>query len=218
MTADPLDRTFAALLLDMDGTLLSSVASVERSWTRLAGELGVPVPDFGSVHGVPAHALIEAMLPDRSRDERRAAKARIDEIELADVDGVQPLPGAAALLDVLVPAGRCVIVTSSSAPLARVRLAAVGLPVPPLVTADDVVRGKPAPDPYLAGAALLGVDPADCLAVEDARAGLASAAAAGATTLGLTTTHDDLAADVVVPDLAAVAVTVTAAGVRVRRT
>jgi sugar-phosphatase len=212
-----LDRTFEALLLDMDGTLLSSVAAVERSWTRLAGEVGVPVPDFSTVHGVPAHALIDTMLADRPADERRAARARIDELELADVDGVEPLPGAAELLAALVPAGRCVIVTSSSTPLARARLAAVGLPVPLLVTADDVARGKPAPDPYLAGAALLGADPADCLAVEDARAGLESAAAAGATTLGLTTTHPDVRADVVVPDLSWVVATTGPEGVRVRR-
>ena len=217
MITDPLDRTFEALLLDMDGTLLSSVAAVERSWTHLAAEYGVPVPDFSTVHGVPAHALIDTMLADRPAGERRAARARIDELELADLGGVEPLPGAAALLEVLVPAGRCVVVTSSSALLAHARLSAVGLPVPPRVTADDVARGKPAPDPYLAGAALLGADQVDCLAVEDARAGLESATAAGATTLALTTTHPDARGDVVVPDLSWVVVTAGPDGVRVRR-
>lgn len=210
------DRTFAAVLLDLDGTLVSSTALVERSWRQWSAEYGVPVPDFGTVHGIPAWALVDRMLAGRPEAERAAAKARIDEIELAETGEVQVLPGAREVLGVLVPAGRCAIVTSSSRPLALARLTGAGLPVPPLVTADDVTRGKPSPDPYLAGAALLGVDPVDCLAVEDAAAGLAAARAAGTTTLGLTTTTTGLAADLVVADLGAVALEVTADGVRLR--
>lgn len=207
-------HTYAALLLDLDGTLVSSVASVERCWTRWAAEHGLPAPDFTAVHGVPAAALVERMLPDRSPAERAAARARIDELELADPGPVEVLPGARELLATLVPAGRCAIVTSSSRVLAAARLGGTGLPVPPLVTADDVTRGKPAPDPYLAGAALLGLDPSTCLAVEDAHAGLAAARAAGTATLGLRTTTADLVADLVVDDLSAIRVEVLADGVR----
>ncbi len=82
-------------------------------------------------------------------------------------------------------------------PLARARLAAAGLPEPGvLVTADQVARGKPAPDPYLLAAERLGVDPADCLVLEDAPAGIAAGRAAGMTVWAVTTTHgpEDLGA------------------------
>ena len=58
-----------------------------------------------------------------------------------------------------------------------------------MVTVDDVARGKPAPDPYLRAAELLGVAAADCLVIEDAPAGISAARAAGATVLGVLSTH-----------------------------
>jgi len=88
------------------------------------------------------------------------------------------------------PLGRIAIATSCTAPLARARLTAAGLPVPGvLVTSDQVERGKPAPDPYLLAAERLGVDPAACLVLEDAPAGIESARAAGMTVWAVTTTH-----------------------------
>jgi sugar-phosphatase len=70
------------------------------------------------------------------------------------------------------------------------RIAAAGLPMPEvLVAAEDVERGKPAPDPFLLGARKLGVAPADCLVFEDTLAGLQSAASAGMASIVVTTTH-----------------------------
>ncbi len=212
------ERTFAAVLLDMDGTLVSSTAAVERSWTRWAAEHGVGVPDFSTVHGVPADALVARMLAGRSEAEIAAARRRIDEIELAEPGPVTVLPGAREALEVLVAARRCAIVTSAGRALLSARLTVNGLPLPPLVAAEDVVHGKPAPDPYLAGAALLGVDVTRCLVVEDAPAGLAAGRAAGATTLALRTTLADPgdAANHVVGDLSAVRFEPTERGVQVR--
>ena len=83
------------------------------------------------------------------------------------------------------------IATSCALPLARARLAAAGLAAPAvLVTADQVARGKPAPDPYLLAAERLGVDPADCLVLEDAPAGVAAGRAAGMTVWAVATTHE----------------------------
>lgn len=211
-----IDRLFAAVLLDMDGTLVSSTAAVERSWTRWCAEHDVAVPDFATVHGIPADTIVGHLLAGRPAEEVAAARRRIDEIELAEPGPVAVLPGARDVLGALAAAGRCAIVTSAGRELVAMRLAGAGLPVPPLVTADDVVRGKPDPEPYLAGAALLGVDPAACLAVEDAPAGLASAQAAGATTLAVRTTTADPRADHVVDDLSAVLVVLEGGGVRVR--
>ena len=79
-----------------------------------------------------------------------------------------------------------------------------------VVTASDVAQGKPHPDPFLLAAARLGVDPADCLVVEDAPGGLEAARAAGCSTLAVTTTTvaADLLADAVVDTLADVRFTV----------
>ncbi|WP_307845042.1 HAD family hydrolase [Actinotalea solisilvae] len=212
-----LDRPFAGVLFDMDGTLISSVASVERSWATLAREHGVPAFSFDDFHGVPARRILDTVLADRSARDRDLAYERILELELVDLEGIAVLPGALEALAVLAPRGLCAVVTSSTRDLAVARLGAAGLPVPAaIVTADDVVRGKPDAEPFVAGAARLGVDPAHCLVVEDAAAGVAAGRAAGATTVGLLTTTADLAADVVVADLAALQFSVDAdGGVRV---
>src|SRR5713101_8071219 len=111
--------------------------------------------------------------------------------ELVDVEGVIPLPGAVELLRAL-PLERWAIVTSCTRALARVRIAAAGLPKPKhLVTATDVQHGKPSPEPYLKGAQMLGIPAADCLVVEDAPAGIRAGKAAGAQVLALRTTASD---------------------------
>lgn len=217
--ADLSERSFAAVLFDLDGTLVSSTRAVVRSWARLAEEYAIPSERFFHVHGIPARAALARMLADRTPREREEAYDRILEIELADTADTDVLPGAAGALDVLVTDGRCAIVTSGGRRLAQARIVAAGLPIPRvLITVDDVERGKPEPDPYLAGAQALGVAPGDCLAVEDAPPGIASAQAAGCAVLALATTYPagDLGAHVVVPDLASVRFAVGPDGIRVR--
>ncbi|MBO0703088.1 MAG: HAD-IA family hydrolase, partial [Candidatus Dormibacteraeota bacterium] len=107
------------------------------------------------------------------------------------------------------------VVTSGSLRIAEPRLAA--LPVPPrvVVTADDVRRGKPDPEPYLVAAGRLGVaDPSRCVVVEDAPAGVAAATAAGMSSVAVVTTHrrEELPASVVVQDLRSVGVRHRAGG------
>jgi sugar-phosphatase len=213
---DPaLDRPFAAVLFDMDGTLVDSTPAINRSWTTWASEHGVTGEALVAAagHGRPAPEIVADLVgPDRAV----AAAARITELEILDVDGVVQLPGVADLLAGL-PSADWAIVTSCSAPLADARRWAAGLPDPRvLVTFDDVAHGKPAPDCFLLGAARLGVDPADCLVVEDAPAGLTAARAAGCATLAVRTTHPEgpLDADLVVPLLSAVRITAGDGGLR----
>ncbi|HYN30705.1 MAG TPA: HAD-IA family hydrolase [Dermatophilaceae bacterium] len=205
-----LGRAFAGVLLDLDGTLVDSIASVERSWRTWAAEYGVDPARLR--HGVTAANLVAELLPP---EQRAAAHDRIVALEVADVAGITLLPGAAELLDELGDGGaRVAIVTSGSRPLAEARLAATGLRRPDVVvTADDVVRGKPGPEPYLVAARELDVEPADCVAVEDALAGLVSARDAGvggALAVTTTTPADELAAlaDAVVGGLDEVRATV----------
>ncbi|MBT2416677.1 HAD family hydrolase [Streptomyces sp. ISL-22] len=205
-----------ALLFDNDGTLVSSLASVDRCWTRWAEEYGV-TEAFGRVelHGRPAVEIVADLLPADAVPE---ALARIETLEVEDVPngGVHLLPGTKALLDSL-PADRWAVVTSATRRLAEARLDAVGILPKTMVTADDITRGKPDPEPYLRAARELGVDPARCVVFEDAPAGLAAGRAAGMTTVALTTTHQvhELDADLVVRDLSALSALVTDGGVEI---
>jgi sugar-phosphatase len=179
------DLEFEAVIFDMDGTLIDSTPAVERAWTTWAGEHGLTRADLAGNHGVPSAGVVRKVLPAELHD---SAIARINVLELEDVAGIVVLPGAAEALAALRSAKNA-IATSCTVPLAQARIAAAAL-VPPsvLVTADDVARGKPAPDPFLEAAKRLGVDPTRCLVVEDAPAGLQAAKAAGCSTLAVVTT------------------------------
>ncbi|MFH9422116.1 HAD family hydrolase [Streptomyces sp. NPDC017529] len=206
----------AALLFDNDGTLVSSMESVRRCWTRWAEEYGITAEEFARVelHGRPAAEIIADLLPAARIPE---ALARIEQLEVEDVaGGVVALPGTLALL-AQVPAERWAVVTSATRRLAEARLAEAGIHPKTLIAADDITRGKPDPEPFLLAARRLGVDPARCVVFEDAPAGLASGRAAGMTTVALTTTHRaaELAADVLVGDLSAVSAQATADGVEI---
>ncbi|TDT30836.1 HAD family hydrolase [Naumannella halotolerans] len=207
-------RDFAAVIFDMDGTLIDSTPAVNRSWTTWAIEYQLTREQMSGHHGVPAAAIVAELLPP---DQHAAAVDRITELELADVDDVVPLPGAERAMIELADAPHA-IATSCTMPLAQARLRASELLAPDvLVTADQVERGKPAPDPFLLAARQLGVDPTDCLVVEDAPQGLLGAKAAGCATLAVVTTNprEVLAADLVVDDLSAVAWQVVDGRIRV---
>lgn len=200
MGNDLFGREFEAVVFDMDGTLIDSTPAVVRSWTRWAEEHDVTAEQLAGHHGVPSASVVRAIMPEHRHQQ---ALERINELELTDTDGIEPLPGAVDSLEQL-PADRIAIATSCTAVLAQARLAASGLTPPAvLITVDDVEHGKPAPDPYLAAAERLGVDPAAVLVVEDAPKGLLSAKAAGAATCAVITTtpREELDADLVVPDL-----------------
>jgi sugar-phosphatase len=177
------------VLFDLDGVLVDSTPAVMRVWAGWAREHGFdPDEVVKKAHGRPSIATIRELLPDADHaDEDREVEQR----EIADVEGVVPLPGAKELLQAL-PLEYWAIVTSCTRALAHVRIAAAGLPKPKyLVTASDVRHGKPDPEPYLKGAQMLGVPAADCLVVEDAPAGIRAGKAAGARVLALRTTASD---------------------------
>lgn len=198
------------VLFDLDGTLLDTAGPIGRSWTRWAVEHDVTAADFVRVgsHGRRSVDLVDALVPPHRAS---TALARIHALELADLDGIVAIAGAARLLRAL-PTVAWGIVTSGDRPLATARLRASELAFAVdrlLVTGDEVDAGKPDPAPYAAGAAMLGLAAADCLVIEDAPAGIASGLAAGAHTLALTTTvaaEELTSAEVVVHDLAAVRV------------
>lgn len=175
-----------AVLLDLDGTLIDSAPAIARSWLNWAGTYGVDPARLAEAHGRPTAEIVRSLVPP---DRFREALTYIDELEVADVSDIRPLPGALDLLAAL-PDDRWAIVTSCGSALAAARMTAAGIPDPPvLVTADDITSGKPDPEPYLTAAGKLGVEPARCIVVEDARSGIASARAAGMAVVGVATTH-----------------------------
>ncbi len=181
-------RTFAAFLFDMDGTILTSIKAAERVWGRWAAGHGLDVEAFlPTIHGKRTEDTVRGLgLPGV---DAVAEAARITAAEIEDTEGVEAIAGVADFLASL-PRGRWAIVTSAPRKLAEARIAAAGLPLPDvMVAAEDVRRGKPAPDPFLLGADKLGVAPADCLVFEDTLAGLQSAAGAGMDSVVVTVTH-----------------------------
>jgi sugar-phosphatase len=177
------------VLFDLDGVLVDSTPAVTRVWAGWARERGLePDKVVRSAHGKPSIATIRELLPDADHE---AENQEVERREIADVEGVVPLPGAMELLQAL-PMERWAIVTSCTRALAGVRIGAAGLRKPKhLVTATDVLRGKPDPEPYLKGAQILGVAAKDCLVLEDAPAGIRAGKAAGACVLALRTTASD---------------------------
>ena len=182
------DRAFAAFLFDMDGTILSSIAAAERVWARWARRHGLDVAAFlPTIHGMRSVETVRRLgLPGVDPEAEAAAITRE---EMDDVEGIAPIAGMGAILQAL-PASRWAVVTSAPRELALRRIAAAGLPTPPLlVAAEDVAHGKPAPDCFVLAATRLGVSARDCLVFEDAPAGIAAAEAAGASLLVITATH-----------------------------
>jgi sugar-phosphatase len=177
----------AAILFDLDGVLVDSTRSVERQWRIWAQERGIDEEKIVAIaHGVRAIEVIRTIAPHL---DAAAELRKLESREAADHDGVTVMPGAAELVH-SIPDERWGVVTSGTRNLASARLRLAGIPVPNvMITADDVANGKPHPEPYLKGAELLGVSPADCLVIEDAPAGIKSAHAGRMKVIALTSTY-----------------------------
>lgn len=192
----------------MDGVLMDSTPSVERVWRIWAAKHGLDPESVASLaHGRRSIETIRQVAPELD-----AAKENVivEQMEIDDKQGVTALPGAAELLAYL-PPDRFAIVTSATRPLAVARLGYAGIPVPRhMITANDVIHGKPSPEPFLKGAHLLGFAPVDCLVFEDSPAGIASARSAGMKAIALQTTypqHQLKSADAIIANLADVKAT-----------
>jgi mannitol-1-/sugar-/sorbitol-6-phosphatase len=197
-------RVVRAVLFDLDGVLVESREATERVWVAWARSNDIDEEELRSaMHGVRSVEVVRALRPELDAG---AESARIEEAQAADVRGLRAIPGAAEALSAL-REDRIAIVTSATRALAAARLRAVEIEPPAvMVTAEDVERGKPDPEGYLAAARRLGVDPAEALVVEDAPPGIEAGRAAGAAVVGVTSTHsaaDLTAADVVIPSLEA---------------
>ena len=209
----------AAILFDLDGVLVDSTGSVSRLWRLWATEHQLdPEKVLSIAHGVRTIEVVRAAAPwlDAVKEVKK-----IEEREASDQDGVSTMAGASALVR-SIPADRWAIVTSGTRMLASARLRSGNISPPAvLVSADEVINGKPDPEPYLMGARLLRHHPEDCLVVEDAPAGIQAAKAAGMKVIGITTTYPRAqlgAADAVIDSLSAVAIRISGARLEVNVT
>jgi HAD superfamily hydrolase (TIGR01509 family) len=175
-----------AFLFDLDGTLVDSerecAESIERVLARRGRRLKDEERDFVMVHGWPeTHARLAAAGGVDLSFEALKDAAAAERERMGEEKGLRVLPGAVAFVRRAAAHGPCAIVSGSTRReiawcIDRLGLAGV---LRGFVGAEDVERGKPAPDGYLAGAARLGVAPPACVAFEDSRFGIAAAKAAG---------------------------------------
>jgi len=165
------------LLFDNDGVLVDSMGTVDGSWGKWSQEFAPGFKISYAHHGKRASEIVRSLV---SEDNYEQALERINQLELDLVHLTTAMPGARQLLEALEP-GSWTVVTSAGRELGMGRLEAAGLPVPEfLVSADEVSKGKPDPEPYLIGARKLGLSAEDCIVFEDAPSGVAAAVAARA--------------------------------------
>jgi sugar-phosphatase len=178
VSAAPVILEVEGVLFDSDGVLVDSHAQVDEAWRALAREFDLDYDVVATqLVGVPARSTLARHL---SGDPLERAIIRLEELEVETAGTTAPVAGAIQLLSQL-PGDRWAIVTSATRRLGEARWSGALLPMPPrAVTFDDVTHGKPHPEPFLTGAARLGVSPARCVVFEDSASGGDAAAAAGA--------------------------------------
>ena len=179
------------ILFDMDGVLVRSTSGDERCWTRWADRHQITaIFDLRKTHGRRAADTIRDHLPHVTDFELTQHLADLDSFAEEEQLGVEAYAGAHELL-CSIPTHRWTVVTSASEKMMRSRLASAGITVPAsVVGGDTVTRGKPDPEGYLRGAALLTRPPYECLVIEDAPAGIQAGRSAGCPVLAVASSHD----------------------------
>lgn len=175
------------VLFDMDGVVLDTEKLYARFWAEAAHALGYAMTyeqalGMRSLNSAAGQAKLESYFgPGVSRAEMRKKRVELMDSYVAEF-GVEAKPGIHELLDYLKGQGiRTAIATSSPMERAKSYLDSLGLTAKfdCICSGHDVAQGKPAPDIYLKAAASIGVSPENCLAIEDAPAGILSAHRAG---------------------------------------
>ncbi|KIL70576.1 hypothetical protein M378DRAFT_183213 [Amanita muscaria Koide BX008] len=189
-----------AVLFDMDGTLIDSTPGVLSAWAQFSADynLGDSLKVAHETHGRRLYDTLREYCGIKDEEKLQSEIDRFEELVIQG--GPIALPGALELVKQYAPRA--------------IRRAGLPTPKAGIITSNDVQEGKPHPAPYLAGARKCGVDPTECLVVEDAISGLKAGKAAGAKTLAVTTTtareplsQSGANSDFIVKDLTKISVT-----------
>jgi sugar-phosphatase len=196
------------ILFDLDGTLVNSYGPVNRTWTAYADRHGLSREEvLQHIHGRRALDTIRELTPNLDAD---AEYEIVRMHELADMSDVTAVPGSRELLTSL-PNDLWAIVTSGTSDIAHARIDHVRFPEPKhVVYGEQIERGKPAPDEFLAGAKILGFKPEQCLVFEDTEAGVQAAKAAKMPVIGISAVsgkEGPRGADAIVADFRSIAIT-----------
>ena len=191
----------AALLFDLDGTLVDSdaqhLAAFQRAFARHGIELGAP--EYATkVMGASNAMIAEAFLSHLTPTQQAATIDAKEEDYRNTLEGVEPIAGAVALLDFADRHGlKRAVVTNAPRANAEKVLEALGIGerLPIVIIGSELPRSKPDPLPYLTGLDRTGAEAARSVAFEDSLSGVRAAAAAGLAVVGLTT---NLSAEVLI--------------------
>lgn len=205
-----------AILFDLDGVLVDSAECVERTWRSWSARHGLNADEvIGVAHGRRTIETVRAVAPHLDAPHEVIA---LEAHEAMTSEGISEVEGARELIDQL-PEKRWAIVTSGTRAIASFRLNLVGIPIPRvMVCADEITHGKPHPEGYLTAASRLGFTPLDCVVIEDTPPGIEAAHAGGMRVIAVEATYprEGLAgADVIVPRLADLKVSVTAGHIQI---
>lgn len=184
-------------LFDWDGVIIDSSAQHEKSWELLAKEIGRSLPrdHFIRGFGMKNQVIIPKILQwtdDAEQIESWSLRKEHLYREIIAEEGIRPLPGVPELLQMLaehdVP---CAVASSTHRQNVDTVFDAIGMRdyFQAIVTAEDVVRGKPNPEVFLTSAARIGRQPAECVVFEDAHVGIEAGLAAGARVIAVATTN-----------------------------
>lgn len=184
-------------LFDWDGVVIDSSAQHEESWEMLAEEIGKPLPPdhFVRGFGMKNQVIIPTILQwTEDPDEIHRYSLRKEQLYRENIKehGIRPLPGVAALLEMLAEHGvPCAVASSTHRENIEVIFDAIGLRryFQAVVTAEDVSHGKPDPEVFLKSAAKIDRPPGHCVVFEDALVGIEAGRAAGAKVIAVATTN-----------------------------
>lgn len=202
---------YQAILFDMDGVIINSEPLHVAAFQAVLGQYGLALSEDDYKHyfaGKTDESGFRDYLDfiNLTVDLQVIMQEKAEEYVRLAVKKLAGYPGVADLIQQLSQKTQLALVTGSSKVEADTALAALDITdcFAVIVSADDVVNGKPEPEGYLQAVARLGVDPSQCVIIEDSPSGIRAAKAAGIQSIGVTNTHsaEELrGADVVVRSL-----------------
>lgn len=190
-------RNARGILFDMDGVLIDSEPTHEKAIIALSRELGDELTDHETIQsfkGAPEKFMAKRLMeiyPEQTRTSPELIARKVELYAALFAEHVTLIPQAIDFLKASRAAGRLHgLTTSASRATQRLSFETFGFGqyFDTIITGEDITKGKPDPEPFLLTAEKLGLDPAECIVIEDSINGVRSGHAAGCTVIALTTT------------------------------